>query len=228
MTKSIYYGAGMPYLDITELSGKLIVIEGPDGVGRSTQVGLLRQKLEERGYGVIDTAMSRSALTQAGIEQAKQGNLVPPLALSLFYAADFADRLENQIIPALKAGFCVLADRYFYSIAARNIVRGAQSDYSLDVYGFALKPDVVFYLRTDVETLVARQIYGRGLNYWESGMDLNLASDLYDSFKAYQQLMLEQFDIMAASYGFEVIDATHDAGTVHGEIMAKLDLILEG
>ncbi len=228
MTKSIYYGAGMPYLDITELSGKLIVIEGPDGVGRSTQVGLLRQQLEERGYGVIDTAMSRSALTQAGIEQAKQGNLVPPLALSLFYAADFADRLENQIIPALKAGFCVLADRYFYSIAARNIVRGAQSDYSLDVYGFALKPDVVFYLRTDVETLVARQIYGRGLNYWESGMDLNLAGDLYDSFKAYQQLMLEQFDIMTAKYGFETIDATHDAGTVNSEIMAKLDLILEG
>lgn len=228
MTKSLYYGAGMPYLEKSELSGKLIVIEGPDGVGRSTQVALLRLKLEERGYGVIDTALSRSALTQEGIEQAKQGNLVPPLAMSLFYAADFADRLENQIIPALQAGFCVLADRYFYSIAARNIVRGAQSDYSLDVYGFALKPDVVFYLRTDVETLVARQILGRGLNYWESGMDLHLAGDLYDSFKTYQQLMLEQFDIMANAYGFETVDATPDAVTVHDAIMSKLNAILEG
>ena len=228
MTKSIYYGAGMPYREQSELTGKLIVIEGPDGVGRSTQVNLLRERLEERGYGVIDTAMLRSALTQTGIEQAKEGNLVPSLALSLFYAADFADRLENQILPALQAGFCVLADRYIYSIAARDVVRGAELEYSQDVYGFALVPDVVFYLRTDVETLVGRQIFGRGLNYWESGMDLNLADNLYDSFKIYQQLMLNQFDIMSAKYGFEVVDASREIADVHTSIMDKLDTILDG
>ena len=218
----------MPYREQSELTGKLIVIEGPDGVGRSTQVNLLRERLEERGYGVIDTAMLRSALTQTGIEQAKEGNLVPSLALSLFYAADFADRLENQILPALQAGFCVLADRYIYSIAARDVVRGAELEYSQDVYGFALVPDVVFYLRTDVETLVGRQIFGRGLNYWESGMDLNLADNLYDSFKIYQQLMLNQFDIMSAKYGFEVVDASREIADVHTSIMDKLDTILDG
>jgi len=127
MTKPVFYGAGFPYKNYKEKSmpGKLIVLEGTDGVGRSTQIALLRHWLEDEGYAVSDTGLRRSPLTQPGMDAAKLGHTLSPLTMSLFYATDFADRLENQIIPALKAGFYVLSDRYFYSTIARDVVRGA-------------------------------------------------------------------------------------------------------
>ena len=207
MNKATFYGAGFPYRDFGNLPGKLIVLEGTDGVGRSTQVKMLRNWLEEEGYAVSDTGLTRSELTAAGLEAAKSGHTLGPITMSLFYAADFADRLENQIIPALQAGFVVLSDRYFYSVVARDSIRGISSTWSKQLYGIALKPDLILYMKASIPSLVMRLIHGRGLNYWESGMDLHLADNLYDSFVQYQGLILEQFDIMAKEYNFMTIDA---------------------
>jgi len=207
MNKGTFYGAGFPYRDFGKLPGKLIVLEGADGVGRSTQIKKLRNWLEEEGYAVSDTGLTRSELTAAGLEFAKSGHTLGPITMSLFYAADFADRLENQIIPALQAGFVVLSDRYFYSVIARDSIRGINRAWSKLLYGIALKPDLILYMKASVPSLVTRLIHGRGLNYWEAGMDLHLADNFYDSFVQYQGLVLEQFDIMSEEYNFVSINA---------------------
>lgn len=217
-----FYGAGFPYRSLKDLTGKLIVLEGTDGVGRSTQIALLRRYLEEQGYAVSDTGLRRSPLTQPGLDAAKLGHTLGPLTMSLFYATDFADRLENQIIPALRAGFIVLSDRYFYSIIARDMVRGANPDWSRQVYGFALKPDLVLYLRADVPNLVSRIVHGRGFNYWEAGMDLGLANNLYDSFCIYQESMVAQLDRMAREFNFVTVDANRPVQTVNDELRGHI------
>jgi len=217
-----FYGAGFPYNQIETLPGKLIALEGTDGVGRSTQIQLLRRWLEDEGFAVSDTGLRRSPLTQPGLDAAKTGHTLSRLTMSLFYAADFADRLENQILPALKAGFFVLSDRYFYSIIARDVVRGSDPAWSRKVYGFALKPDVVFYLKTDVESLVSRLVHGRGFDYWESGMDIRCADNLYDSFCIYQSQLIRQFDQMAEEYGFVTIDATRTVKKVFEDLRSAI------
>lgn len=227
MAKAQFYGAGFPYLNVKKLPGKLIAIEGTDGVGRSTQVDLLRKWLEKNGYAVSDTGLRRSPLTQPGLDQARKGNTLTPLTISLFYATDFADRLENQIIPALKAGFYVLSDRYFYSIIARDAVRGINPQWARNLYGFALVPDVVLYLKAEVETLVTRIVHGRGFDYWEAGMDIIKADNLYDSFVQYQTCMIDQFDQMAKEYKFHVIDANQSVKEINSDIREHLQKILE-
>jgi dTMP kinase len=217
MKEVAFYGAGFPYAPVKELPGRLIVLEGTDGVGRSTQIQLLRQWIQEEGFGVLDTELARSKLTQAGLDKAKAGNTLGRLTMSLFYATDFADRLENQIVPALKAGFHLLSDRYFYSIIARNVVRGADPAWSRKMYGFALKPDIIFYLRADVNTLLTR-VVDRGFDYWESGMDTGLADNRYDSFCIYQSRLIQQFDQMAAEFGFVSIDASRPVKEVFEDI----------
>ena len=207
MTKMKFYGAGLPYLETEDLPGKLIVLEGNDGVGRSTQISLLRKYFEESGFGVSDTGLTRSPLTQPGLDAAKEGHTLGPLTMSLFYATDFADRLENRIIPALKAGFIVLSDRYFFSTIARDQVRGASSDWAKKLYGFALIPDMIFYLKADIETLVSRIIHGRGFNYWEAGMDILKTGNIYDNFVQYQNEMTGQFTEMIKEYNMIEIDA---------------------
>ena len=129
-----------------------------------------------------------------------------------------SDRLENQIIPALKAGFVVLSDRYFYSIVARDVVRGADPTWARNVYGVALVPDIVLYLRADVPTLVSRIVHGPGFNYWEAGMDIRCADNLYDSFCVYQAKLIEQFDRMADEFGFTTVDATRQVQVVNEEL----------
>jgi dTMP kinase len=215
MTEVRYYGAGFPYRQLSELPGKLIVLEGTDAVGRSTQTQLLRHWLESEGHAVSDTGLRRSAQTAPGLDAAKLGNTLGPRALSLFYATDFADRLENQIIPALKAGFIVLSDRYFYSIIARDVVRGADPEWARKVYSFALVPDLILYLKADIPTLISRVVYGRGFNYWEAGMDIRCADNLYDSFCVYQSKLIEQFDLMAQEYNFTVVDANQSVSKVN-------------
>lgn len=222
MTQAKFYGAGFPYRSLTEYPGRLIVLEGTDGVGRSTQITMLRQWLEEQGYAVSDTGLRRSPLTQPGLDAAKQGHTLGKLTMSLFYATDFADRLENQIIPALRAGFIVLSDRYFYSIVARDVVRGADPRWARKVYGFALVPDLVLYLRTDMNSLVSRIVHGRGFNYWEAGMDITHADNMYDSFVLYQTRMIEQFDEMATEYNFTVIDASRSVQAVNEELRRNI------
>lgn len=222
MKAAQFYGAGYPYAPVSHLDGKLIVLEGTDGVGRSTHINLLKQWLEEDGFGVSNTGLARSPLTQPGLDAAKAGHTLGRLAMSLFYATDFADRLENQIIPALRAGFHVLSDRYFYSIIARDVVRGANPDWARKLYGFALKPDIVFYLKIDLPTLVSRMVHGRGFNYWESGMDIRCADNLFDSFCGYQTRLIDQLDRMAEEFGFVTIDATRPVEEVFEELRAHI------
>ncbi|MDO9545857.1 MAG: thymidylate kinase [Pelolinea sp.] len=226
MVTTKYYGAGFPYKKAKNLPGKLIVVEGTDGVGRSTQVGLLKKWLEKSGYAVSDTGLRRSPLTQPGLEKAKDGNTLSPLTNSLFYATDFADRLENQIIPALRAGFIVLSDRYFYSIIARDVVRGIDPSWARKVYGFALIPDIVLYLKADIDTLVTRIVHGRGFNYWEAGMDIIKQDNVYDSFREYQASMIVQFDRMAKEFNFNIIDANLSINAINTKIMTSIQPIL--
>ncbi len=221
-----YFGDGLTYLDPSDLKGKLIAIEGTDGVGRSTHVELLQEWLEVQGYGVVTTGWTRSNLMSKTIEVAKAGNILDRWSLSLLYATDFADRLEHQIIPALRSGFVVLSDRYIYTAFARDVVRSGDRKWIRDVFGFALIPDLVCYLRIDVDTLALRVIETTGMNYWESGMDLRLGADLYDSFKKYQSLMIEEFDKMAEEFGFNVVDARKSPEEIQEELRSYILPIL--
>ena len=222
MNEAHFYGAGFPYRPLNEVPGKFIVLEGSDAVGRSTQVQMLRHWLEAEGYAVSDTGLRRGALCGPGLDAAKQGHTLGPRTLSLFYATDMSDRLENQIIPALKAGFIVLSDRYFYSIIARDVVRGADPTWARSLYGFALVPDMTLYLRADVPTLVTRIVHGRGFNYWESGMDIRCADNLYDSFCVYQSKLIEQFDRMAVEYNFVTIDAMRPVQAINDDLRRNI------
>jgi len=224
-TPTRFYGEGLPYLSIGSLPGLLIVIEGTDGCGRTTQVNLLREWLEVQGYGVIETGWTRSKLIGNAIAQAKKGHTLTRITYTLMYATDFADRLEYQILPALRNGFIVLADRYIYTAIARAVVRGVDPSYARGLFGFAVVPDVVFYLRLTVPYLVRRVLSCNRMNYWESGMDLNLGSDLYDCFKKYQSRLIQQFDKMAAELGFVTVDARkapHRIQAILREHVAKL------
>ena len=227
MKEVVFYGAGFPYEIINDIPGKLIVLEGTDCAGRSTQVQLLKEWLERKGFGVSNTGLARSPLTQPGLDQAKAGHTLSRITMSLFYATDFADRLENQIIPALKAGFYVLSDRYFYSIIARDVVRGSDPQWARKIYGFALKPDIVFYLKVDVPNLVVRAVHGRGFNYWESGMDIRCADNLYDSFCIYQSRLIELYDEMAKEFGFITIDANRSVHDVFEDLQERIRPLLD-
>jgi dTMP kinase len=222
-----YFGDGLTYLNPSDLRGKLIVIEGTDGVGRSTHIEMLQEWLEVQGYGVITTGWTRSNLMSKTIEAAKGGNILDRWSLSLLYATDFADRLEHQIIPALRSGFVVLADRYIYTALARDFVRSGNRKWIRDVFGFALIPDLVCYMRIDVETLALRVIETTGMNYWESGMDLRLGADLYDSFKKYQSLLIKEFDSMAEEFRFEVVDARKSPEEIQEELRSKILPVLQ-
>ena len=227
MESGRYFGDGLTYLNPSDLKGKLIAIEGTDGVGRSTHIEMLQEWLEVQGYGVITTGWTRSNLMSRTIEVAKQGNILDRWSFSLLYATDFADRLEHQIIPALRSGFVVLADRYIYTAFARDVVRSGDRNWIRNVFGFAIVPDLVCYLRIDVDTLALRVIESNGMNYWESGMDLKLGADLYDSFKKYQSLLIEEFDKMAEEFQFEVVDARKPPEEIQEGLRAKILPILK-
>ncbi len=221
-----YYGRGLPYLRLEQYPGKIIAIEGTDGVGRSTQIRLLREWLEVQGYGVLETGWNRSALVRPTIDLAKASNLLSKLTFVLLYATDFADRLENEIIPALKAGFIVLADRYIYTAIARARVRGVERVWLRSLYGFAIVPHLVFYLKTDVETLIRRVLESRGMNFWESGMDMKLADDIYDSFRTYQGKLLREYAAMADEFGFRTLDARQPVDRLQEQLRAQIAAFL--
>ena len=226
MVDARFFGDGLKNLNPSDLKGKLIAIEGTDGVGRSTHIEMLQEWLEVQGYGVLTTGWTRSNLMSKTIEMAKEGNILDRWSFSLLYATDFADRLEHEIIPALRSGFIVLADRYIYTALARDFVRSGNRQWARDVFGFALVPDLVCYLRIDVETLVLRVIETKGMNFWESGMDIRLGSDLYDSFKKYQSLLIKEFDKMAEEFHFEVIDARKLPDEIQDALRSKIQPLL--
>jgi dTMP kinase len=218
-----FYSEPLPGVDVSELQGRLIVIEGPDAVGRSTQIALLRQWLEQEGHAVLDTGMARSALAGKGIKMAKEGNTLGPITMTLFYTTDFADRLENEIIPALRAGFVVLIDRYIFSIMARAIARGEDRRWIEQVAGFALVPHAVYYLKAEVEHLVPRVVLGRGaFDYWESGMDLRFGPDMYESFVKYQMRLIKALDSMVEPYEFTVIDAGQPVSKIFRDLQRRI------
>jgi dTMP kinase len=215
-------------MKLGDLAGKLIVIEGTDGAGRTTQINLLKPWLEELGHAVLDTGMTRSPLAGDGIRRAKEGNNLGRVTQSLFYATDFIDRLENEIAPALRAGFVVLTDRYIYSLIARAIVRGVDAGWVRSLYSVALKPDAVFYLRVGLEQLIPRVIFSRGFDYWESGMDLYPAHDMYEGFCNYQKALLAEFERLRVEFGFETIDASPDPKVVFSALKVRILSLLEG
>src|SRR5881394_3495989 len=222
-----FYGRSIPYLPIDDYPGKLIAVEGTDGVGRSTQMQLLREWLEVRGCGVVETGWTRSQLMQPTIELAKSSNTLNKLTFVLLYATDFADRLEKEIIPALKAGFVVLSDRYIFSALARAGVRGVDRVWLRNLYGFAIAPHMVFYLNVDVKTLIARVLESRGMDFWESGMDLKHGDDIYDSFRAYQNRLLREYSSMADEFHFRVVDARRPIGRIQDELRRHVSAFLE-
>src|SRR5579863_707497 len=221
------YGKQLPAMMPSDLSGKLIVIEGTDGAGRTTQINLLKPWLEELGHAALDTGMTRSRLAGEGIHRAKEGNNLGHVTQSLFYATDFIDRLENEIIPALRAGFIVLTDRYIYSLMARAIVRGMDPSWIRSIYSVALKPDAIFYLRIGLDQLLPRVVFSRGFDYWESGMDLYPGQDIYEGFCSYQSALLTEFDRLSAEFNFQMVDAAADARTVCAHLQQNILHLLE-
>jgi dTMP kinase len=226
MTRVLYYGHPLPGLQEKKLPGKLIVVEGTDGVGRSTQIALLREWLEANGYAATETGLTRSELAAKGIKKAKRGHTMGDLTMNLYYATDFVDRLEKQIIPALRAGFVVLTDRYIYSLIARAQVRGVDPQWIRDVLGFALIPDVVFYLRIDVEALIPRVVNSRALDYWESGMDYLKGDDIYENYVKYQTQLIKQMDVMAEEYHFQVVDCSRGVPEIFVDLRDSIKTIV--
>lgn len=209
-----FYGDRPPGIEGAELPGRLIVVEGTDGVGRSTHIALLKEWLEDRGYAVLDTGLTRSELAGPGIKRAKDGNILDPTTLNLFYATDFWDRLERQIVPALRAGMVALADRYVFSLIARATVRGVSDEWMENLYGFALIPDCVIYLDIDVDALLPRVLGTTGFDYWESGQDFLPGQSVYTNFVDYQTRLLEEFRRLAKRHEFRVIDARGSVGEI--------------
>jgi dTMP kinase len=216
----------MPGFTETELPGKLIVIEGTDGVGRSTQIALLQEWLESQGFAAASTALRRSELAARGINRAKQGHILSESVMYLLYATDLADRLEKQIIPALRAGVVILTDRYIYSMIARAQVRGSDPAWIRKVVGFALVPDMVLYLAADIQHLLPRVLATRGFDYWESGMDFLKGRDLYRNYVRYQELLLRQFDSMVAEFNLRRIDANRSVLDVFSDLKGDVGRVV--
>jgi dTMP kinase len=228
-TERHFYGHGVPGVDLSKLAGKLIAVEGADGSGRSTQIAKLVQWLEGGGHATVQVGLKRSTLVSEELEHAQEGNILSRTTLSLFYATDFADQLENIILPALKAGFIVLADRYIYTLMARDMVRGMDETWLRNLYGIAPEPDAVFYLNVPPEELVQRTFAkNSALDYWESGMDIGLSRDMFDSFMTYQTAMQKTFRQLQTSYGFTIVDGMRSAEAINAELQKKMSAVLAG
>ena len=205
----------------------MIVIEGSDGAGRSTQIGFLQNWLERKGYPTVVVGLKSSELVGEALAEAMQGNTLNALTLNLFYATDFADQLERVIIPSLKAGFVVLADRYIYTLMARDIVRGSSMDWLKEIYSFALVPDAVFYLNVNPKTLAESNFCKRGyLDYWESGMDIQRVGGMYENFIKYQARLHRVFQTFQREFGFLSVHGSRSAISIAKEIRARVEKIL--
>jgi dTMP kinase len=191
------------------LPGKLVVVEGIDGSGKSTQIRLLEKWLRFNGHHVFLTEWNSSALVKEITSRGKKKEKLTPTTFSLLHATDFADRYERNILPLLRAGYFVLADRYVYTAYARDATRGCSADWVRRIYSFAIKPDITFYFRTPIEVAINRILVGRPqLKYYEAGMDMNLSKDPYDSYRIFQSRIVDQYESMIESEKFQAIDAT--------------------
>lgn len=189
--------------------GKLFVVEGIDGSGKSTQLMLLHQWLKSEGYGVVFSEWNSSPLVRDITRRGKKKHMLTPPSFSLIHATDFADRMERNIIPLLKAGAIVLCDRYIYTAFARDVVRGMDPKWVRELYNFAVKPTVAFYFRVPLEMAMQRLLSGRnGFKYYESGMDLGLSDDAEESFRLFQGRTVEEYEKMVPEFDITVVDAT--------------------
>jgi dTMP kinase len=221
------FGHPLAELGTSRLIGRLFVIEGADGSGRSTNIRQISEWLEANGYAVRHMGLRRSPLLAQDIEHAKQSRLLTRTTMSLLYATDFFDQLVHEIVPALRAGYIVLADRYIYTLMARDIVRGADSAWTRNLYSSALVPDAVFYLQVEPQVLVLRNFEKNStLDYWESGMDLGLSRDMFDSFLAYQGLLQREFAHIQKRYGFQIIDSNREIAKVQRDLRTRLSAML--
>lgn len=192
-----------------EVEGKLIVVEGIDGSGKSTQIHLLEKWLAYKGINVFKSEWNSSEMVKEITSKGKRKGLLTPTTFSLLHATDFADRYERNVLPLLRAGYFVLADRYVYTAFARDVVRGCNPEWVRKVYDFAIKPDLAFYFKVPVDIAVDRILVGRPkLKYYEAGMDLNLSNDPYESYRIFQGRIIEQYDSMSDPENFTVIDGT--------------------
>src|SRR3954462_9159715 len=189
--------------------GKLIIVEGIDGSGKSTQMSLLSNWLRSQGYAVSFSEWNSSPLVRQTTRRGKRKEMFTPTTFSLIHATDFADRMESYIIPLLKAGAIVCADRYAYTAFARDVARGVSRRWVRNLYRFAIAPDLCFYFRVPLDVALGRILGGRdALKYYEAGMDLGLARDVEESFRIFQGRILDEYEGMAEEMGFHVIDAT--------------------
>jgi dTMP kinase len=202
-----FFGEPLVGFDPAEITGSLIVIEGMDGSGRSTQITLLQEWLESEGFAVQTSGLRRSALVGRDIDELLAKNAVTRLTLALMYATDFFDQLEHRIVPALKAGAVVLADRYIFTLIGRGVVRGINRDYLAGLYAMALRPHLTFWLNVRPETAFGREFRkAQAISYWEAGRDMSLSHDLYWSFIRYQTMIKREFEAMAKRHNFIELD----------------------
>jgi dTMP kinase len=217
----------MRFQDEHQLPGTLICVEGIDGSGKSTQLALLREWLNNTLGGIIYTEWNSSKLISQTTRKAKKKNLLSPRTFSLLHAVDFADRLEQIIVPSLKAGFIVLADRYVYTAFARDVARGVDFNWVQNMYGFAIKPDLAMYFRVPVEISLERICFNRAPKYYEAGMDIGLSDDPYESYRIFQGRVIDQYDKMVDNFGLHQIDATDTIHNQQLKFREKVKEILE-
>lgn len=212
-----------------DLPGKLFIVEGIDGSGKSTQLDLIHKWLSSQGYSVFFSEWNSSPVVRSTTKLGKARRLLSPMTFSLIHAADFADRLERSILPPLRAGAVVLADRYIYTAFARDAARGMDRDYVRRMYRFAPKPTGAFYFRVPLEEALRRILAGRPeLKYYEAGMDLGLTPDPYKSFEIFQSRILDEYDAMVDEFGLQVIDATLPIGEQQSQVRKIVESHLEG
>jgi dTMP kinase len=218
-----FFGEHLVGLDPSELNGNLIVIEGLDGSGRSTQITLLQEWLESEGFAVQTSGLRRSNLVGRDIDELLAKNAVTRLTLALMYSTDFFDQLEHRIVPALRAGAIVLADRFIFTLIARSVVRGINRDYLTGLYAMALRPNLTFWLNVRPETAFAREFKkAQAISYWEAGRDMSLSHDLYWSFVRYQTMIKREFELMAKRNAFIELDGEASVPTVNRQLRQRI------
>ncbi len=218
-----FFGEHLVGLDPSELHGNLIVIEGLDGSGRSTQIALLQEWLESEGFAVQTSGLRRSNLVGRDIDELLAKNAVTRLTLALMYSTDFFDQLEHRIVPALRSGAVVLADRFIFTLIARSAVRGINRDYLAGLYAMALRPNLTFWLNVRPETAFAREFKkAQAISYWEAGRDMSLSHDLYWSFVRYQTMIKREFEVMAKRNAFIELDGEASVSTVNKTLRQRI------
>jgi dTMP kinase len=222
-TSQYFFGEPLVGFDPSEITGQLVVIEGMDGSGRSTQIALLQEWLESEGFAVTTSGLRRSNLVGRDIDELLAKNAVTRLTLSLMYATDFFDQVEHRILPALRSGAVVLADRFIFTLIARGVVRGINRDYLAGLYAMALRPHLTFWLNVRPETAFAREFKkAQAISYWEAGRDMSLSHDLYWSFIRYQTMIKREFEVMAKKNGFIELDGEASVSHVNKQLRLKI------